>query len=105
MTSPLEGPFYFAWVDQDDSTFDTARHLVVDEDIFDFTIKHDEGQFCTLDLTIRNPRIGLLSGGRKLAAWFSYRKQDGVTIVPLFFGVLTGVPTDLFAELIHVKFN
>lgn len=103
--SPLDGPFYFAWVDQDDTTFDTARHLVVDEDIFEFNIKHEEGQFCTLDLTVKNPRVGLLSAGRKLWAWLSYRKMDGVTIVPLFFGVLTGVPTDMFAELVQLKFN
>jgi hypothetical protein len=55
-------------------------------------------------MTIRNPRVGLLNAGRKLWAWLSYRKSNG-HVVPLFYGVLTGVPTDMFAELVQLKFN
>lgn len=102
MSNP--GPFYFAWVDASDSTFVEGTHARVDEDIFDFTIKHDEGQFATLDLTIKNPRIGLLNAGRKLWAWFAYKDSTG-HVRPLFFGVLVGVPTDMFAELVQLKFN
>lgn len=105
MTSPLDpGPFYFAWVDEDQTEFDPDTMCRVDEDVFTFTLRHDEGQFATLDLTVKNPRIGLLNAGRKLWAWFSYRKLDD-TVVPLFFGQLIAVPADLFAELISLKFN
>jgi hypothetical protein len=108
MTSPSPidpGPFYFKWVDEDETTFDPDTMLAVDEEIFDFTLKHDEGQFAVLDITVRNPRIGLLNAGRQLWAWFSYRKADLVTIKPLFFGVLTGIPSDMFAELVQLKFD
>src|ERR1019366_683831 len=96
--------FYFAWVDSDQTTFDPSTMLRMDEDIFSFERKHDEGQVCTLSIVIKNPRIGLLNAGRKLWAWFAYRKANG-TVVPLFFGVLVGVPSDMFAELITLKFN
>lgn len=106
MSSPdaANGPFYFAWVNPDQNIFDEGTMLVEDEDIFDFVIKHEEGQFSTLELTVQNPRVGLLNAGRKLWGWFSYRKQNN-SIKPLFFGVLTGVPTDMFAELVKLKFN
>lgn len=101
----MTGPFFFAWVDGEQTTFDESTMAVVDEDIFDLTIQHDEGQFATLDITVKNPRIGLLNPGRKQWAWVSYRRQDNAHIVPLFFGVLTSLPSDMFAELIQMKFN
>ncbi len=101
----MSGPFYFAWVNPDETTFDESTMARFDEDVFDFTIKHDEGQFAVLDVTLKNPRIGLLNAGRKLWAWLAYKRQDNAHVVPLFFGVVTGLPTDLFAELIQVKFN
>jgi hypothetical protein len=94
-------PFYFAWVDEDQTTFDPSTMNVVDEAIFDMDLDHEEGQCPTLTLTIKNPRVGLLSPGRKVWAWLSYQK--GLTIKPLFFGVLVGVPSDMFAELITIK--
>ena len=99
MTMP---PFNFAWVDGDQTTFNPDTMAVVDEDIFSFHIQHDEGQTPTLDLTIVNPRVGLLSATRKQWGWLSYNALSGV--MPLFFGVLVGVPSDLFAELITIKF-
>jgi len=96
-------PFFFSWVDADQTTF-TAHQEVVDEEIFAFEIKHDEGQTPTLDLTIKNPRIGLLAPGRKQWAWLAYQPPDGSGVVPLFFGVLIGVPSDLFAEKITLRF-
>lgn len=104
MTSPNPIlPFYFAWVDEIDTTFDPhfERH---DEDIFAFTLKHEEGQVPTLDLTIRNPRIGLLSPTRKVWAWLSYAPPTGSGVIPLFFGVVIGVPSNLFQELITIQF-
>lgn len=101
----MSGPFYFAWVDPDQSTFDESTMSRFDEDVFAFAIKHDEGQFATMDATIKNPRVGLLNAGRKLWAWLAYKRQDNAHIVPLFFGVVTGLPTDLFAEMVQLKFN
>jgi hypothetical protein len=100
MASP-QYPFYFAWVYETDTTFG-PEHEVVDEDIFSFDLEHEEGQHPTLDLTVKNPRIGLLNPGRKVRAWLSMQTPSGV--VPLFFGVLIGVPTDMFKELVTLKF-
>jgi hypothetical protein len=76
----------------------------MDEDIFDFTSSTTKASTRSFRLTVRNPRIGLLNAGRKLWAWLSYRDSNG-HVVPLFFGVLVGVPTDMFAELVQLKFN
>ena len=115
------GPFFFAYVDDDQVEFDPTVHNVMDEDIFDFEVKHDEGQVPTMHITIQNPRIGLLNPSRKQWAYLSYApaSADEVTeinamygtsylypcIIPIFFGVLVGVPSDFFAELITLQFN
>jgi hypothetical protein len=79
------------------------------EDLFSFTIQHDEGQHPTLDLIVKNPRIGLLAPGRKVWAWLAW--QSDATdpnyhgaLVPIFFGVLVGVPTSLFKEKVTFQF-
>lgn len=105
--SPL--PFYFAWVDETEKTFDPSTMSVVDEDIFSFDIKHDEGQVPTLDIVIENPRVGLLAPSRKLWAWLAWQSpaDDEVyhgAIVPLFFGVVVGVPTNLFQQKVTLQF-
>ena len=92
--------FYFAWVGADEVAF-TGDHMREDELIFSFKLVHDEGQFATLDLEIRNPRIGLLAPGRALWAWFSW--FDGTNVTPIFFGRIVGIPTDLFAEVITIS--
>jgi hypothetical protein len=98
----MSNTFYFAWVRPDQTTFDPATMNVEDEDIFSFNIKHDEGQLPALDLTIKNPREGLLNSGRKLWGWLSWQSESG--IIPLFFGVVVGIPTNMFAELMTVQF-
>jgi hypothetical protein len=40
----MSGPFFFAWADEG-ATFDEGTMLVMDEDIFDLHVKHDEGQY------------------------------------------------------------
>lgn len=101
MTAPL--PFFFAWVNETDNAFGPAFERV-DEHIFSLDIKHEEGQVPTLDITIRNPRVGLLAPGRKVWAWLAYQPPSGSGVIPLFFGVLVGVPTNLFAELVTLQF-
>jgi hypothetical protein len=96
-------PFTFAWVDQTATTFNPSTMDRSDEDIFALKIQHDEGQIPTLDLVVRNPRIGLLAPGRKVWGWLGWRNGSN-TLVPLFFGVLVGVPTSLFQEKVTLKF-
>lgn len=101
-------PFTFAWVDDTQTTFDPNTMNVFDEDIFSFQIKHEEGQIPTLDIKVRNPREGLLAPGRKVRAWLAWQSPAGApyfgALVPLFFGVLVGIPTNLFQELVTLKF-
>ena len=42
----------------------------VDEDVFAFELSHLEGEFATLTIEIRNPRVGLLKPGRMRWCWF-----------------------------------
>jgi hypothetical protein len=101
MTAAL--PFFFAWVNETDNVFGPTFERV-DEDIFSLEIKGEEGQVAVLDIMIRNPRIGLLAPGRKVWAWLARQPIDGSGVIPLFFGVLVGVPKDLFKEKIALQF-
>lgn len=89
--------FYFAWVNPDQTTWNDAykRH---DEDVYSFEIEQSEGDFATLNVSIRNPHIGLLNATRKIWAWFS--DDNG----PLFFGRIVGIPSDILGELVTVNF-
>ena len=58
--------FWFAWVDPTDATFDPVAFARQDENIFSFTITHEEGQIPKLTLQVINPRIGFIAAGRKL---------------------------------------
>jgi hypothetical protein len=99
MTFPAA--FYFAWVDATETTFG-PEHEVVDEDIVSFRLEQTEGNAATLNLDVRNPKIGLLAPGRKVWAWFSYDSGTG-GVVPLIFGRLVGVPTNLIAEVVTLQ--
>lgn len=95
------GPFYFAWADSSETSFNSS-HYVYDETIFNFNLTHDEGQIPTLELEMVNPNIGLLNTGRKQWAWFSW--WDGSSVVPLFFGRLIAIPTDLTGKTVKLQF-
>jgi hypothetical protein len=94
--------FYFAWVDKTDTDFSPTEHAVEDEDVFAFSLQHDEGDFPSLEVDLRNPRVGLLSAGRKQWAWFSV--DTGEEVVPLFFGRLVGLPANLTDEIVRLTF-
>lgn len=94
--------FFFAWVDPD-TPFDPDVHNVEDEDVFSFTMSQVEGDFASLEVTIKNPRVGLLKTGRKVWAWFSM--DTGVEIRPLFLGRVVGLPTNLFDTIITLEFT
>ena len=97
--------FYFAWVNPG-TAFDPEVHNVEDEDVFNHTFSHDEGGFAGLSLEIRNPRIGLLNPGRKIWAYYSFnRAEEGDLddIVPLFFGRIMGIPSNVFSTLVTIE--
>jgi hypothetical protein len=94
--------FYFAWLDAGDTTFG-VEHQVEDEQIYSFKMEHQEGDFCSLTIEIKNPRVGLLNEARPEWCWFSYRKLDD-TVVPLFHGRLVGIPADLTTTVVSLDF-
>lgn len=101
----MSNQFYFAWVNSNETTFNESSHAVWDEDVFSFELEHSEGDFPTLSLVIKNPKIGLLSAGRHVWAWLSQRIVDNSPeVTPLFFGRLVGIPDNIFAELVTLKF-
>ncbi|WP_291207099.1 hypothetical protein [Hyphomonas sp.] len=85
--------FTFAWVDEGEPF--AARN---DEDVFAFDLSHLEGEFATLSIELRNPRVGLLTAGRKRWCWF------GLNGTPLFKGRLTALPTNLREEIVTLSF-
>src|SRR5215469_12754841 len=99
----MPGPFYFAWVDDDSVEFDPVLHAVEDLDIFGFVVNHQEGNFPTLNIDVRNPRVGLLAPGRKVWGYLSWDGGAG-GLKPLFFGRLVGIPANLIAEIVTLVF-
>lgn len=102
-------PFTFYWANQNETTFNPSTMNVFGLDILSFTIQHDEGQHPTLDIIVKNPRIGLLAAGRKTWGWLGWQSDPSDpnyhgALVPLFFGVLVGVPTSLFQEKVTLQF-
>jgi hypothetical protein len=95
------GPFYFAWVSEEDNQFNSS-FLREDEDIFSFTLSQNEGDFAQLSVVIKNPRVGLLAPTRNVWAWLTF--YDGTVIRPLFFGRLIGIPSNVFDTKITLDF-
>lgn len=99
---PHQGPFYFAWVDQGDDTFDVHRHARDDEDIFSIIIDETENDFASLKIEIRNQNIGLLAPLRKVWCWLSW--FNGSSIIALFHGRLIALPSDTNKEVMTLEF-
>ncbi|MEN6306087.1 MAG: hypothetical protein ABFD96_25400 [Armatimonadia bacterium] len=93
--------YYLALVNKTDTTFDAAfaRH---DELVRGFTVSQEEGDFCGLTVTIEKPSQALLDPARKQWAWLSM--EEGSALVPLFFGRVVGVPTDLQEDFVTIDF-
>ena len=97
---PIAGPFYYAWVDPTETTFNSS-HYRMDEYIFSAKRTIAEGEKPLLEIEIQNPHVGILSPGRKYWAWFAW--NNGSEIVPLFFGRVVGTPAQIFEEVIQIQ--
>jgi hypothetical protein len=100
----MAGPFFFAWVEEGGTAFDEEIHCVEDEDVFSFEIEHAEGDFPSLSIEVKNPRIGLLASGRKRWCWLSWRDPASSHVYPLFHGRLVGVPERMTDEIVSLSF-
>lgn len=101
----MAGPHYFAWVDYTTGGIPAfgPEHQVEDEQIVSYTIEQKEGDAASLNIDVRNPKIGLLAPGRPIWAWLSY-DTGTAGVVPLFFGRLVGIPTNILAEVVTLSF-
>ncbi|WP_217577316.1 hypothetical protein [Mesorhizobium sp. GbtcB19] len=98
--------FYFAFVDSADVVFG-PEHEVEDLLVVSYKLAQQEGEFATLDLTVKNPRVGLLASGRKQWLLFSWRDDANPTAGTrlLFRGRLVGIPTDLLGNQVTLQFD
>lgn len=108
LTSPsVSGPFYFAWIFPNETTFDPLVHTREDEKIFSFLVEQEEGDFATLTIEIRNPRIGLLAAARRRHCFLSYagQGQSPADVRPLFRGRLVGIPDNINQNIVTLVFT
>jgi hypothetical protein len=96
--------FFYAYVDNGSVPFNASTHAQKDERVYLAEFMHNEGEFATLRLLVKNPKVGLLNPGRKQWVWFSY-SLNGAPAVPLFLGRLEGLPSDLHAETISLVYK
>jgi hypothetical protein len=90
-----------------DAPFNAAVHNRFDEDIVALEIAQEEGGLATLNMTIRNPKVGLLALGRNLWCWLSWDQNwpsGSPSLQPLFNGRLIGVPKLQADELVELQF-
>lgn len=99
----MPGPFFFKWLPAS-VPFDEHEHAVTDEDIFELEISQQEGEFATLRIDVKNPKIGLLGPGRNTWAWLSWDTGSSPPIKPLFHGRLIAIPEQLSAEIVRLQF-
>ena len=97
---PIAGPFYWAWVEPSETTFNSSHHRM-DEYIFSAKRTLAEGEKPLLEIEVQNPHVGILSAGRKYWAWFAW--DNGSGIVPLFFGRVVGTPVEIFEEVVQLQ--
>ena len=90
--------------------WDPASHGRFDEDVLSVEIQHNEGDFATLTIELKNPMVGLLAPGRNLWCWLSWDQawtpEGGAApdLVPLFNGRLIGVPRLSAGEGVQLQF-
>lgn len=94
--------FNFAWVDASEKVFDPNVHAREDERVYAYEFNQVEGDFASLTIQIKNPRVGLLSLGRK--TWLHFSKLHNGIQTPLFFGRLVAIPPNIFEDVIELEF-
>lgn len=95
--------FYFAWVNAADTIF-LDGYAREDEKVLSIQITHTEGEFPSATVEVRNPRVGLLAASRRQWAWLACDSGDTPGVVPLFFGRIIGVPSDLQGDTVTLEF-
>lgn len=88
----------FAWLSDEFEAF-SGSLFRDDEDWTAFKVTGNEGDCDSLDITIRNPRRGLLDG--PLWASLSYGTSSG-DAVEIFRGRLTGIPASIVKETVDL---
>lgn len=98
--------YFFAFVDSADVVFG-PEHEVEDLLVVAYKLSQQEGEFATLDLTVKNPRIGLLASGRRQWLLMSWRDDANPAAGTrlLFRGRLVGIPTDLLGNQVTLQFD
>lgn len=99
----MPGPWYFAWVAEGEA-FDPDVHNRFDERVLSIEVGHDEGDIPSLTITLKNPRVGLLSAGRNVWCWLSRNPGNGIPI-PEFHGRLIGIPSDIHKNAVQLEFT
>lgn len=94
--------FYFAWANSGEAF--SAAHHVFDENVFSLAVGHAEGEFASAQVTLQNPRVGLLNGSRKQWAWISVDTGMSAGVVPLLYGRIVGLPSRLEGEFVDLEF-
>lgn len=74
----------------------TFDHGIVATEVRSWAINQTEGNFATLELVVKNPRVPLLSG----MLWATFSRNATV----LFYGRLVGVPEDMQANTVRLVF-
>lgn len=94
-------PVTFAWVQATETVFG-PEHQRFDEDVVSVVMNHSEGNFPSLNVTIRNRYRGLIGPDQPAFwAWMGY-VRDG-SIEPFYFGRLIATPDNIQDEFITVK--
>lgn len=71
-------------------------HGVTEDGVLSFAMTQSENDFAQLEIVIKNPRVGLLSGN----LWATFSRNG----TPWFYGRLVGVPENLQNESVSLLF-
>jgi hypothetical protein len=109
-------PFNLYLAGEGETEFNPATMAVYELPVLEMTMTEDEGQVPVLDMVTRRPgypgvTIGLLATGRPVWAWLSYnppfnsKKFAGHGPMPIMFGVLYAIPSDMTGQKIKVRYQ
>ena len=96
------GEFYSALTTEDDNEFSEA-HLRWDLDIDTIDLSQREGDFAMLTVVCVNDGAGALNPSTEQWLWLAWEDEEGA--VPLLFGRVVAVPTDLNKAILQYTFR